>query len=283
MPTGARSMSISTRNAFENSALFDDYYRRIGIRHVMALPLRIERGTVISIVFNRHKADFTDAERALLDVVRPVLGALYRNLIAREEKDAGLKCLGQVAAGAGWHAIVISEVARIVDASPLTRQLLARFFPEIAARDGTQLPRALTEWLIRSRHWGLERSALHHDDQFTVTRLGLRLTVHYLADGGSPGNGTLILRAESDALAARQLELLPAKYPLTAREREVLALVAAGKANSDIAFLLSISARTVQKHLERIFEKLGVETRTAAAMSALRCVDAASADIVRSV
>jgi DNA-binding CsgD family transcriptional regulator len=56
---------------------------------------------------------------------------------------------------------------------------------------------------------------------------------------------------------------------LTAREREVLHWVAGGKTNRDIAAILGASPRTVEKHLERIYEKLGVETRTAAAMRAI--------------
>jgi DNA-binding CsgD family transcriptional regulator len=56
---------------------------------------------------------------------------------------------------------------------------------------------------------------------------------------------------------------------LTPREREVLGWVAAGKTNAQIATILGAMPRTVAKHLERIFEKLGVETRTAAAMRAL--------------
>ena len=61
-----------------------------------------------------------------------------------------------------------------------------------------------------------------------------------------------------------------AAVPLTPREREVLDWVAAGKTNRDIAAILGASPRTVEKHLERIYEKLGVETRTAAAMRAAR-------------
>ena len=56
--------------------------------------------------------------------------------------------------------------------------------------------------------------------------------------------------------------------PLTPREREVLDWVAAGKTNRDIAAIVGASPRTVEKHLERIYEKLGVETRTAAVMRA---------------
>jgi DNA-binding CsgD family transcriptional regulator len=53
---------------------------------------------------------------------------------------------------------------------------------------------------------------------------------------------------------------------LTARELEVLEHVAAGRSDREIAALLFVSVRTVQKHLEHVYEKLGVRTRTAAAM-----------------
>lgn len=52
---------------------------------------------------------------------------------------------------------------------------------------------------------------------------------------------------------------------LTRRETDVLRWVAEGKTNAEIGIILDMSRRTVQKHLEHIFEKLGVETRTAAA------------------
>src|SRR5438270_263754 len=59
------------------------------------------------------------------------------------------------------------------------------------------------------------------------------------------------------------------KLPITPREREVLTWVGAGKSDRQIADILGMSMRTVQKHLEHIYEKLGVETRTAAVMRAL--------------
>ena len=57
---------------------------------------------------------------------------------------------------------------------------------------------------------------------------------------------------------------------LTPRETEVLTWLARGKTNRDIAEILGMSPRTVNKHLEHVFEKLGVETRTAAAAAAQR-------------
>jgi DNA-binding CsgD family transcriptional regulator len=53
-------------------------------------------------------------------------------------------------------------------------------------------------------------------------------------------------------------------WGLTSREYEVMSLVAAGKMNQEIAQLLWLSPNTVRKHLENVFEKLGVTNRTAA-------------------
>ena len=54
---------------------------------------------------------------------------------------------------------------------------------------------------------------------------------------------------------------------LTPRETEVLSWIAKGKTNRDVAEILGMSPRTVNKHLEHVFEKLGVETRAAALAS----------------
>ena len=57
---------------------------------------------------------------------------------------------------------------------------------------------------------------------------------------------------------------------LTEREREVLRLLTKGEKNKTLAQQLGISPRTMQKHLQRIYAKLGVEGRTAAALLALQ-------------
>ena len=62
------------------------------------------------------------------------------------------------------------------------------------------------------------------------------------------------------------------KFLLTGREAEVLVWIAAGKSNRDISDILSISPRTVNKHLEQVFEKLGVENRATAAAMAVRAL-----------
>jgi DNA-binding NarL/FixJ family response regulator len=57
---------------------------------------------------------------------------------------------------------------------------------------------------------------------------------------------------------------------LSVRERDVLSLVAEGKTNAEVGLQLHVSTRTVAKHLEHVYEKLGVHTRTAAAVAWLR-------------
>jgi len=71
----------------------------------------------------------------------------------------------------------------------------------------------------------------------------------------------------------QDVAMLRDRLQLTSREAEVLLWVSYGKASSDISEVLEISPRTVQKHLERIYEKLGVETRSAAAAIAIRSIE----------
>ena len=67
---------------------------------------------------------------------------------------------------------------------------------------------------------------------------------------------------------------LRSKLGLTQREAEVLLWIARGKSNRDVAEILTLSPRTVNKHLEQIFTKLGVENRTSAAALAARTLGA---------
>jgi DNA-binding CsgD family transcriptional regulator len=72
----------------------------------------------------------------------------------------------------------------------------------------------------------------------------------------------ILLREESDEA---QIQALLTVFKLTMRESEVLYWATKGKTNRDIGDILGTSPRTVNKHLEHVFVKLGVETRTAAA------------------
>jgi DNA-binding CsgD family transcriptional regulator len=93
---------------------------------------------------------------------------------------------------------------------------------------------------------------------------------------------SFISQIRSDEILLRLIEgdpnndqvVLQRKLHLTHRESEVLLWIARGNANRDNADILTLSPRTVNKHLEQIFTKLGVEKRTSAAALAVRTLGA---------
>jgi len=138
---------------------------------------------------------------------------------------------------------------RIVWQTPLARQWMQRYFgPDDDGIVGT--PAQLAAWLATG---GVQ--------PLTVIRGAARL-IFTAADVRSPEQWMIVLREESDTA---RVQALMALFRLTQRESEVLHWVIQGKTNRDIGDILGMSPRTVNKHLEHVFEKLGVETRTAAA------------------
>lgn len=85
-------------------------------------------------------------------------------------------------------------------------------------------------------------------------------------------DGSILLKL-SDGQKVDGEELLREKLHLTMRESEVLYWISIGKTNKEIAQILDMGTRTVNKHLEQIYPKLGVENRTAAAAIAIRVLN----------
>ncbi|WP_241301368.1 response regulator [Microbulbifer elongatus] len=83
---------------------------------------------------------------------------------------------------------------------------------------------------------------------------------------------TCLLKLVDDGGPAGE-EVLREKLGLTRRESEVLFWIGNGKTNREIGEILDVSPRTVNKHLEGVFSKLGVENRTAAAGIAIRALN----------
>jgi len=118
------------------------------------------------------------------------------------------------------------------------------------------LSRDLPSWLTRSP----ERNAT-----LRLTSEQAEVSVRYL---GRPLPGEYLMRfVLNEEVAARQA--LQAAFDLTDRETQVLFWLSRGKTNQEIAQILEMSPRTVNKHLEPVFRKLGVENRTAAVATAL--------------
>jgi DNA-binding NarL/FixJ family response regulator len=150
--------------------------------------------------------------------------------------------------------------------SPQAGRLLGSAFPafdsDLADRKEIRLPKGIVPWL-ESLDRGDNRAATA---RFLVEASERRLSLSYL---GKIGPDEYLLRlAETEGPGDDQL--LRQSLGLTAREAEVLVWIARGKSNRNISEILGISSRTVDKHLEQIYAKLGVENRVLAAALAVR-------------
>jgi len=157
---------------------------------------------------------------------------------------------------AGRHLVAVSSEGAILWTTPQIHTLLAR----TGAADATlfQLGRALGEWL--------ENGADTRRRGSFMLGLSEELAVQLYPLGRvGPDENLFRVTAEDEEGQVRALQV---EFQLTQREAEVLIWIAKGKSNKDIGEILNLSPRTVNKHLEQIFVKLGVENRASAAVRA---------------
>lgn len=142
--------------------------------------------------------------------------------------------------------------------TPLARQLLSEYFGAPPA----QVPAPVLEWLHAE---SAAAAAGREPRSLPVSRsVGgvTRQLVFALQQRTGDDDLLIVMREVSDAAV---VDAMVQAFRLTLREAEVLYWVAKGKTNRDIGDILGSSPATVKKHLERVYVKLGVETRTAAA------------------
>jgi DNA-binding NarL/FixJ family response regulator len=156
---------------------------------------------------------------------------------------------------AGHYLLAVDNSGQLLWATPQVHQLL---------QDGAGAPQeqairqALCEWLEHKPEAGRKLS---------LSFLPKPLVVEFLAQVDHKEN---LLRLSHAPRASASTEKLREVFAVTGREADVLLWIAQGKTNREIGQILDMSPRTVNKHLEQIFRKLGVENRTAAAAVALK-------------
>lgn len=162
---------------------------------------------------------------------------------------------------------------RLMWQTPLARELLQRY----CASSGAQAPEPVLAWLRRNvTHMAgaqADGAAPVEPPRLHIEQGSRRLTfrLHQQTGDGEESSDDsqdwlIIMQEES---VERVIEAIALSFKLTAREAEVLYWVIKGKINRDIGDILGSSPMTVKKHLERVYAKLGVETRTAAAGMAM--------------
>jgi DNA-binding response OmpR family regulator len=147
----------------------------------------------------------------------------------------------------GRYLFAVTATGEILWSTPQAHRLLAEAFPAIDAQ--VRLPASL---MAAARSGG---GTIQAGEALQLASMGQTSSNEYLF--------RLSVERATDAT-----ERLRARFALTHREAEVLVWIARGKSNRDIGDILGLSPRTVNKHLEQIYVKLGVENRASAAVLA---------------
>jgi len=237
-----------TRRQFHALDLYDELYRRIGAEDQIAFGLPGPQ--VIGIAMNRDRRSFGERDRAMLDLLRPHLTRAHARLREREGLDELIDALERGLTASDRAVLALDAAGGIAAASGAATELLRDYFPP--AR-GAKLPPELLAWTTGAAA-GSERSFAAERGELIVRRI----------DAGD--DGVILVLEERRKVRAAALGALG----LTRRQAEVLSLLADGRDTGEIATELFISPRTVRKHLEHIYARLGVHSRAAAVAAARR-------------
>jgi len=233
-----------TRREFHSLDLYDELYRLLDAEDQIAFGL--PGPMVIGIAMNRDRRSFSERDRLLLDLLRPHLARAYARALERTRTDALVATLERGLQERDTAVLSLGPGGGIAAASGAAMELLDAYFPEA---HGASLPAEIVEWLADA--------PAHGPDPLTVEVPRGRLTVRKTP--ADPGGALLVLEEER-TVAAEELRSLG----LTRRQSEILHLLARGRGTDQIAADLFISPQTVRKHLEHVYERLGVHTRAEA-------------------
>ena len=164
----------------------------------------------------------------------------------------------------GRFLMAVNSQGKIMWATPQAQKLLSDNLPA-GAGDELLLPEPMLQWLDQAQKGKAGAKTPDKTPALASFPNNEALRLQYM---GKLGPDEFLLRLAKDSGAS-----LPQEFSrdlgLTSREGEVLSWLSKGKTNRDIAQILGLSPRTVDKHLEQIYSKLGVENRTAAAAMAV--------------
>lgn len=233
-----------TRRQLHRLEIHRDFFRPVGIEHRLVVGLPAPRSHTKCFLFDRGagRRDYEERDRLVLELLRPHLVSCYA--AARDRRLAAALSLGEDGAGA---LLVLAPSGHVDFSDRLAGELLRRYF---RGEPNGRVPEQIERWLKhRARRFDANGSLPPPDVPLTIERNGSRLVVRRI--------GHVLLLQEEDTL-------------LTRREREIVDLLVEGSSNGEIAVALTIAPTTVRKHLENVYAKLGVHTRTAAVARARR-------------
>lgn len=245
---------------WKQTNIYREVYRPFGVCRQMVLPMPATQPVIVGLALSRESKDFSERDRAILDLVRPHLAQAYKNIAERDALTERVAQRDHVLESRNIGLVELDARRSILNASPLARHALDSFFDGAGASD--RLPSEVDDWLNEQGPIDAEctRTALPLNIEQAQGRLRFSI-----APGDKNGHFLIAIERYIRTLSSKPLRTLD----LSDRETEALYWVAQGKSNAEIAIILGISPRTVDKHLHAIYTRLGVETRTQAALIAI--------------
>lgn len=242
-----------SRTGLHRLGIYGEFFRPLRVEHQMALSFPVAPSTIVGIALSRRRRDFSERDRLLLELLRPHLVRAYENAeaVSGMKRDLALALRGVEALGRG--IVWMQPDGRAQLATAAARRWLGEYF---GPWRGRRLPDALRRWVRQQEAdvGGLPAPRA----PLVVEREGKRLIVRLITESA---RSLLLLEERHTSLDSEALERLG----LTSREAEIMTWVAQGKTDAEVGMIFGLSPRTVAKHLEHTYQKLGVETRTAAA------------------
>ncbi len=156
------------------------------------------------------------------------------------------------------HVFCIDKNGRLLWATPEAQMLLNEY--QLENNESVELSDRLSRWLSSGQGG--------HDLALPLQQQNIVLTVHYFKQSEED---EYLLKIQSPNVEIDPA-ILEERLSITSREAEVLLWLAHGKTNREIAEILQMSPRTVNKHLEQMYPKIGADNRTIAASVAIQTI-----------
>jgi DNA-binding CsgD family transcriptional regulator len=253
--TVKRSVKISDFSRLSRwcqTDLYNNFYRSENQNYQLVFVCQYPK-LKVGLSFNRANTDFTEEERQMADLIRVHLAQAHLNSRILSNISKGQRESND------W-LLIANTAGKIRFMTGPTKQCLEQHIGPIT---NEMLPDNVRDWL-RCRSERLGNAELDQPNELRLQSENGGVIIRFIARNSSVET---YLSVQADPLEKTACDLQ--KLGLTKRESEVLYWVTQGKRNGEIGVILGTKPKTITKHVEKIFQKLSVETRSAAAGIAL--------------
>ncbi|MBS1844696.1 MAG: helix-turn-helix transcriptional regulator [Actinobacteria bacterium] len=254
-----RISDFLSRAEYHRLPLYREFYGKIDAEYQCAFSLPSRPPVVIGLALTRARTDFTDREVTGLAAARPHLIQAYRNAELAAAREATIAALEAGLEQVGTAVIVVDRHGRVDLATPAGRRLLDG--PLGGESPGRLAPTVAAALAAR------REAATPATEPLVVEGLDGRISLRVLG-GPEGGSEMLVIEPDVSGLSVPALEALG----LTPRQAEALRWLALGRRGPEVAKAMGISPRTVEKHLQGAYSKLGVRGASEAAATAWAAV-----------